>query len=275
MEDKTYSFKELLVEKPPGSSVILDNNELFAGSILRYPIIEIYCEECDDKRFFNPGTSSDTISIYSMNNLFVKYVCRNCGEYSKTYSFSIIYDKSKRFYVYKYGELPDFGDPISTKLRNMIGDNIDLFKKGRKAEYSNLGLGAFTYYRRMVEKLTTRLADEIVKVCRNTNISQDIINKLEKAKSLRPYSDSIKAIQELMPDSLIINGHNPFKLLFDVLSKNIHNESDEKCLSLAKATRITLIELAKRMKELTDDTSQLNEAMKILNQDKSNLTKNP
>src|SRR5262249_41736455 len=67
-------------------------------------------------------------------------------------------------YVEKFGEWPPFAPRTSNKLSSLIGPARDLFMKGRRAESEGLGLGAFAYYRRLVEDQKARLLNEIIAV---------------------------------------------------------------------------------------------------------------
>ena len=51
---------------------------------------------------------------------------------------------------YKFGEDPPYGQPVSPKLLRLIQPDSDMFLQGRRSENQGLGIGAFTYYRRVV-----------------------------------------------------------------------------------------------------------------------------
>jgi hypothetical protein len=49
-------------------------------------------------------------------------------------------------------------------LINLIGPDREIFRQGRRAENRGLGIGAFAYYRRVVENQKNRIIAEIAKV---------------------------------------------------------------------------------------------------------------
>ena len=53
-----------------------------------------------------------------------------------------------------------------------------------------------------------------------------------------------------IPESLLINGHNPILLLHNALSEGVHAMTDEQCLELASSIRIVLAELSERISAL-------------------------
>ena len=74
----------------------------------------------------------------------------------------------------------------------LIEPDRDLFLKGRRAESAGLGIGAFTYYRRIVEANKDRLLDEVIRLARHEGVEPSIIKKLESAKSEVSFSKALK-----------------------------------------------------------------------------------
>ena len=70
--------------------------------------------------------------------------------------------------------------------------------------------------------------------------------------------------KDSMPESLLINGHNPMLLLHNALSKGIHALTDEQCLELASNVRIVLGELSERLSQALKDEAELNKALSAL-----------
>jgi hypothetical protein len=70
--------------------------------------------------------------------------------------------------AFKYGERPPFGPNTPNRLLSLLGDQKDVFLKGKRCEFQGLGIGAFSYYRRVVENQKSRILDEIIKVATNS-----------------------------------------------------------------------------------------------------------
>src|SRR5262249_16626592 len=148
---------------------------------------------------------------------------------------------------YKFGELPAFGPPTPARLIRLFGDDKDLFLKGRRSEIHGLGIGAFVYYRRVVESHKNQIFDAILKVARAINFPQEKIDLLEQAKTETQFTKAIEEVKDAIPESLLINGHNPLTLLYRPLSEHLHGKTDADCLELAEAIRVVLIELAEKI----------------------------
>jgi hypothetical protein len=139
-----------------------------------------------------------------------------------------------------------------------------LFLKGRRAGNQGLGIGAYAYYRRVVENQKGRLLDKIIGVARQLDVNSPMIPALEAAKSETQFSKAIESVKDSIPESLRIRGHNPLTLLHSALSQGLHAESDEDCLEVASAIREVLFELAERIDTVLKDHASLDMALNRL-----------
>ena len=82
----------------------------------------------------------------------------------------------------------------------------------------------------------------------------------------KQFSRSVDRLKDGIPTALLIDGHNPIKVLHKALSKGLHNDSDAECLAAAAAIRIVLIELASRIAELSRHDRAVQDALAQLMQ---------
>ena len=169
----------------------------------------------------------------------------------------------------KLGELPGYGPPVPPRLIKLIGPDREVFLKGRNCENQGLGIGAFTYYRRVVENQKNRILGEIVKVFEKIGVSQDKIDTLGQAIKETQFSKALGMAKDVMPESLLIDGHSPILLLHRALSRGVHELSDEECLKLAGTVRLVLGELSERLSAILKDKVELTEAVSTLMHHKS------
>jgi len=166
--------------------------------------------------------------------------------------------------VEKIGESPPFAPRTPSNLFKLVGTDKDLFLKGRRAESAGLGIGAFAYYRRVIEHQKNRLLDEIIRVASRVKADLDTIATLEKAKQETQFSKACETVKNAIPSVLNIKEHNPLTLLHRALSEGLHAESDEACLSSANDVRIILVELSERLADVMKDRSELDQAVSRL-----------
>ena len=199
---------------------------------------------------------------------FMNYLCGNCHEEKKTFALRwTIYEDRVRDHVgvaYKYGEEPSFGAPVPNKVLRLLGEDRKNFIKGRQCENRGLGIGAFAYYRRVVENHKNDILDEIIRVCETVSAPPSLIEELKNAKKEISFTKAMEQIKTALPQGLLINGHNPLLALHKALSGGLHGESDEGCLESAHAVRLVLTDLSEKMSFLRQENRELNSAVQHL-----------
>ena len=138
--------------------------------------------------------------------------------------------------------------------------------------FQGLGIGAFVYYRRVVENHKSQILGEIIRVAQKLEVPEDKLQTLEDAKNEKQFSKAVQSAKDAIPQSLLINGQNPLTLLYSALSIGMHEQTDEKCLELAHDVRVVLIELSERLGQALKDEAELDSAVSRLmkaRQDKS------
>lgn len=260
--------KEFLERTPPGTKVQVTDfvtTDRLGVPQMRIPEIELHCAQCNGLRFFASANSGIHLGELSPVDTYLYYTCRNCRRTLKKFSIGAGYDKdAKKWSVFKYGEEPAFGPPTPARAITLIGADRDQFLKGRRCENQGLGVGAFVYYRRVVENQKNRIFDEIIRVSQHLGAEEQLIADLEAAKKETQFTKAVDTIKHALPQSLLVNGHNPLSLLHSALSEGVHELADAQCLDLASSVRIVLIELADRLSQAMKDEAELNEAVKKL-----------
>jgi len=234
---------------------------------LNRPEIQIHCTHdlCNGPRFYRCKNSNSFITVWADRyaNIFLEYQCSNCQTNNKTFSLSLIkdVDDEESGHCFKYGEKPVFGPPTAARLITLIGGDRESFLKGRRCENQGLGIGAFAYYRRVIENQKNRMLDQVLKVSRKLNASEELIEQIESAITETQFSKAVDSIKTTLPQTLLINGNNPLKLLHSALSDGLHDRTDEHCLELASSIRIVLNEFSERMAQALKDEQELNTAL--------------
>lgn len=267
---------EFLEGTPPGSITDVDGlsktrlypNGGVAGYPFAAPDIQLHCgsDSCNGTRFFRrSGGSLPDVPDDKWEFFYVTYRCSNCLKTDKTFSLAARREPSKTSgKCFKFGELPEYGPPTAARLVKLIGPDRELFLKGRRCENQGLGIGAFVYYRRVVENQKNRILDEIIKVVHKLNAQAEAIAELEAAKVETQFSKALGNVKKSIPQALLINGHNPLVLLHSALSDGLHDRSDSQCLDLASSIRVVLGELSERLAQALKDEAELNRALSHL-----------
>jgi len=273
-------WRALLTEWQPGTMASVDGAVETVepnGPKLYVPELELHCHRNCNGPSFASGVVRAAGTFFGFDQQFtgndrrydfiICYTCRKCQQEVKSYAVRIVpYGQDEFFLPYvtmiKMGEWPAFSPPTPSRLISMIGPDRELFLKGRQAELQGLGIGAFGYYRGVVENQKNRLLDEIIKVARRVRAPNEAILRLEAAKHESQFSKAVAGVKDAIPQALLVKGnHNPLSLLHAALSRGIHGASDEECLKAANDIRAILIELTERMSQALKDEKELDEAL--------------
>lgn len=263
-----HMLKDFLESVPPSSTVTVPDFAVRRdGSLyVAAPDLHLHCptKECEGIRFYEANVNA-WLTADKYNSNYLTYVCRNCGKSVKTFAIGSRFDKdSKKWEVMKYGEAPGFGPPTPAKAITLIGGERELFLKGRRCEIQGLGVGAFVYYRRVIESQKDRIFDELIRVIGKISPGDAVLPELEAAKSETQFTKAVEAIKHALPTSLHLNGHNPLTLLHSALSEGVHEHTDDACLELASSVRTVLFEFAERLGQLLKEEANLNAAVSRL-----------
>ncbi|QNB14272.1 hypothetical protein G5S35_22300 [Paraburkholderia tropica] len=247
------------------------------GTVFRAPDLQLHCpsEQCNGLRFFrNLSEEKHHLDHKSYTHFYVTYTCSNCRKFEKTYSLAAILSGKADFsgQVYKFGELPPFGPPVPSRLIKLIGPDRDTFLSGRRCENQGLGIGAFVYYRRVIENQKNRILGEIIKICEKIKAPAEKIATLKAAIEETQFSRALDMAKDAMPESLLIDGHSPIQLLHSALSEGVHALTDAQCLELAGSIRVVLGELSERITQALKDEAELSKALSHLMHFKRDLT---
>ena len=170
------------------------------------PDILIHCPHsvCNGLRVFRSLVHLPRPTVKADNNtmFYMSYRCANCQNTTKIFSIMAKLDDeyedwldNEKIYTgecYKLGEYPVYGPPTPARLITLIGPDRDIFLKGRRCENLGLGIGAFVYYRRVVENQKARILDEIIKVSEKVEVSEEVIATVTTAKSEIQFKKSLE-----------------------------------------------------------------------------------
>ena len=265
------SFAEFLESSPPNQAIHISDivSLKYTSGIQSYylatPEIQIHCsyETCNGVRFHRcTGGNRTPVKEDATTDCFVTYLCSNCQRHTKVFALQAFREEDQTSgMLIKYGESPVFGPPVAARLLKLIGPDIENFLKGRRCENQGLGVGAFVYYRRVVEHQKNRIFKEIVKVSEKIGAPKEKIEILNAALEETQFTKALDMAKDAMPESLLINGHSPLKLLYRALSDGIHNLSDEDCLAYASSVRVVLAELSDRLSQALKDEVEITNAL--------------
>ena len=266
----TISSSKFLEQIPPGERRELSLDSFrYSGSSMRpifpWPTIELYCSnsKCAGFRFADPQETPEHFDLGQDRLLWCHYTCRNCRRVLKTYGIAATAPagKGQSGFALKIGEYPLFGPHLPPGVLELLGEDKDYFLKGHQSEAQGLGIGAFAYYRRVVENQRTHIFDQIISAAQHVGADAGMIDRLKHLREHWRFQQSVDEIKGCLPQILLIEGNNPLELLHPVLSDSIHDRSDDEALEIASEIRLVLINLAERIALAKTQSEELKQAV--------------
>lgn len=179
--DTTYqTFAEFLETTPPNLLAHIldlvvpeshDNNYYRVNT----PKLQLHCPHSSCARVMNyrcveVSHDGELLTPDKLRCFYIFYQCSNCRQEQRAFSLIARVYKSgePQGKCYKFGEIPPYGPHVPSKLIELIRPDRDLFLQGRRCENQGFGIGAFAYYRRVVENQKIGFSREFSKSLRRS-----------------------------------------------------------------------------------------------------------
>jgi len=219
--------------------------------------INLFCDACQSSQTFVMVNEFHEIHNVVNQSVLRKsfrlaYLCVHCQKQEQTYF--VRFDKGDGVvkslkdlkgddtapkWAMKIGQYPAWGIDPDKNLSTLLGDEKIYLRKGLVLESQGYGIGAYGYYRRIVEIAIDKLIAQIDTLLADTEKAKFAI-ALESTKKTRVAQEKIDLVKDLLPPVLRPSGYNPLGALYEALSEGIHSLSDDECLELASAIREAL-----------------------------------
>ncbi len=148
--------------------------------------------------------------------------------------------------IMKVGQYPPWSIELDKDLKTLLGDHADLYSKGLISESQGYGVGAFAYYRQIVETVIDDLLDQIADMIPEADRGR-YDEALAATKNTKVAQEKIELVTDLLPAVLRPGGANPLAILHDALSDGLHAGSDNECSALAAQVRSVLVFLVQQV----------------------------
>ncbi len=249
---RVEQFPEIRTERRYGSG----------SNWIRVPaLIDRRCETCGPTKW-SLNTDDEMISEEQLSHL--RYVCRNC----EGASFNIWFywnPSDPGIVVEKAGQYPKLEIPIPTDFNEALGDKRALYMKGMTLRHNAYGVGALSYFRRVIEDTTDEMLDLLEKSMEETQAAPEAIERLKAAKKGTRFEDKVRIAGEVIPTHLRPGGINPFADLYELLSVGLHDLNDDECCDIVDLMDKSLKFIYTRLKTHAQDAKVYELAAKSLN----------
>lgn len=247
-------------------------------SNLPKPAIHMHCWRCDSDQTFNMTNEYYEVDHSSESNstgktLRARYVCSACRNSVRlffihfgTEEITVKDEKGEdveriAISLMKVGQNPPWSIEMDTELEKLLGDHAEYYKKGLICESQGYGIGAFAYFRRIVEEIIDQLLNSIEELLDGEDKEKYKI-ALTQVKKTTVAQEKIDLVKDLLPSSLRPGGVNPLAAMHSALSEGLHAESDEECLEYADAIRNAVVFLVNKLIRTKVENKSFTDSMK-------------
>lgn len=235
---------------------------------LEKPAIKMFCAVCgSDQTFnmFNEYYEEYVNEIVNGRIRDLRYRCASCHKSQRI--FLVVFHTKKKdkdqdsLVLEKVGQYPAWSIEMDKELEEMLGEHAEYYRRGLICESQSYGIGAYAYFRRITEDIIDELLESIFDLVEEGEKEQ-YKEKLEEVKKEKIAEKKINIVKDLLPKSLQIDGMNPLKELYGVLSQGIHDKTDEECMEKAEAIRGILVFLVNQVIRTKKDKKSFTEGLK-------------
>ncbi len=234
--------------------------------------INMHCPICKSSQTFvmtNKYWENFEYLNYPSGGVVVRlvHICTHCQKFERLFYVKAGGDKQGSWYM-KVGQYPAWEVSGEPNIERLLGDHAGYYKKGLICESQGYGIGAFGYYRRIVEETIDELLNEIADLLSGDELEEYRV-ALKKTKETIVTAEKIALVKDLLPAILRPDGMNPLSALHSALSQGLHAESDEDCLDLAESCREILVFLVNQVAASKQTTKSFTSSMRKLLDKKS------
>lgn len=202
--------------------------------------------------------------------------CSSCRKYSVDFLLNAYSKKPKResnggvqdgkkqesIFLRKIGQLPAFEFKGDKEILNYLSEeDAKFYNKALLNISTSNGIGAFAYFRRIIENEIKRLVTDISTLSDNETEMAEAITKYEQNHQMNTLIDKLTGH---LPSSFSSLGDNPIKLLYEQASIGIHSLSEEECLDKAMNIDTVLKFVVKQINSERTEMKSVKDAMKNL-----------
>lgn len=226
------------------------------------PSITMECEQCASEQTFlavNRPFDGFSHANHSSDLEIIRclFLCGRCQSHRRQFFVHLDATKSE---IMKVGQHPAWDIRGDKKIEKLLGNRRQFWRRGFICETQGYGIGAFSYYRRIVELIIGDLLDDL-----RDSISPAVLPEYEEAivkvKAAHQASEKINIAKDLLPSSLRPSGMNPLGQLYETLSEGIHSYDDAKCLVFAQQIRVIMTFLVREIEAAKEQRREYVEAM--------------
>jgi len=188
------------------------------------------------------GLSANMSGIYEFY-----FTCSGC--HRNVFVAWIEFNYEER-YIRKVGQSIAWRINLEKELEKDLGEDAELYKKALILLSQSYGIGACAYLRRIIENQINPLLQILYEMRQHEGAETSELEQIAETMRRKDFTSKVEMAAAILPDSIMIDGDNPVKLMHDRLSVNLHSLPEEEVIPIARALKTTfeyvVVELNRR-----------------------------
>lgn len=188
--------RELLESYPLYRKIPAETNVVLAS--LPEVSVKMRCPECESDQTFtmqggyapNLGLREGSTAAGEVGRL--KYLCQSCRSFLRYFLVRFGPDG----HLEKVGQFPAPDVTCDPEIERLLGDNAVFYKRGLRSEAHGFGIGAFAYYRRIVEEIIDDLLEQVGDLIPEDDDAANYREAVERAKKTHVAADKIAIVKD-------------------------------------------------------------------------------
>jgi hypothetical protein len=215
------------------------------------------------------------LSLASNSTFDYKFVihcpalCQDCQQFQREFfiygNTSRAKNEEMKFFIKKIGQYPAPEVTPDKIFKDFLSrEDIEYYKKAKQILNFNFGIGAFAYFRRIVENEILNITKYLID--NNQTAKEKLVPALNLFKKNHRMTGLIETLTPFLPKNFLLANENPLNLLYASISDGIHNLTEEECtqrsIYIEKLLRHVIIEL-RNQESRNDANDALNNLKKF------------
>jgi len=225
--------------------------------------LSLFCENCNKDTFWETHLYNGENNRGGFTSK--QFKCRNCG--NRTFTYYFYWEKEQQnTEFFKVGQYPELEERVSKDLEKALSaEGLKMYKNALRLRNFNLGIGAVSYMRRVVENRMNDMLEILHEAARVHNAAPEVLKRHEEVKKEKKFNVKVDYAGDLLPANLRPEGHpNPMAILHELASDGLHSKSDEECVDIFDACRETFEYVFGKMRIETEQAKDFVKGMSKL-----------
>lgn len=258
----TPSFAEFLESYPLYKRVLVPIGSHEGRPVFFFPKkITMYCDapQCGRNMewqtwSYNNESAEGVREPTNYGNIARAYTCKHCEANTVEFFLYRHIARNQMLEMEKVGQRPRPLPILSHELSAGLGEQGKaLYLKAVESRNQDMGIGALSYLRRVVEDAMNALLDLIRSAVVGSDNEEALIQEIDKAKQEKVFTKKVGLAKAILPSRFFHAGHNPLERLHDWASAGLHNRDDWECIEIFDEIRALFELLFERLAREADD----------------------